>query len=75
MCIVEDPFYTVNKLFDIIKEFGELAGFQINYKKTKIMCKNIDKAEELEIHLKTGCEVVDKFKYLGIIFTQKNRAF
>lgn len=70
--MLEDPYVRIIKLFDSVKEFGELAGFVINYKKTKILCKNIANEEEMMIQKLTGCEVVDKIKYLGIYVTKKN---
>lgn len=43
---LEDPKENIGKLFDVIKEFGRLAGFHINVKKTKILCKHMSKEEE-----------------------------
>lgn len=40
MFIMEHPNETFPKLFGDTKEFAKLAGFYINVKKTKIMCKN-----------------------------------
>lgn len=35
------------------------------------MYKNVGKEEEKEIQILTGCEVVDKIKYLGIYISKK----
>lgn len=58
MFITEDPSNTLPLLLKEVK--------------TKIICKNITKAEEQEIQRNIKCEVVNKFKYLGIYFTKKN---
>lgn len=45
MFILEDPLITLSLLLKEVKIFGELAGFHINYKKTKVMCKNMTNTE------------------------------
>lgn len=41
MLISEDPLNSLPLRLKKVNKFGELAGFQINYKKTKIICKNM----------------------------------
>lgn len=58
--------------FEEIKEFGNLAGFFINYRKMKIICKNMSRKEEEDLQKQSGCEVAKMVKYLGIYVTGKN---
>lgn len=53
-------------------EFGELAGLKINKTKSKLMFKNMRSEEQKEISQLVDCEVVNKYKYLGIELTNKN---
>lgn len=71
MFILEDPLKTIPKLLEKVNKFGQLAGFYLNFKKTKVMCKNMLKKEEQELQQKIKCEVVNKVKYLDIYFTEK----
>lgn len=71
MFVAENPLETTGKLFDEIKSFGDLAGFFINKKKTK-MGKNMKKLKQEELSRKVGCEITTKVKYLGINMTMKN---
>lgn len=69
--IFEDPLNTLPFLLNEVNQFVELAGFRINYKKTKVICKNMTSLEERELQRIIRCEV-NKVKYLGIFFTKKN---
>lgn len=70
--ITENPTKMVPKLLNKIKNFGELVGFYLNYKNTKILCKNMTNKEETESQNLMKCEVVNKVKYLGIFITKTN---
>lgn len=69
---VQDPERNFPKLFTKIEEFGQYGGFYINKSKSKILLKNTKKATKEEIEKITGCDVVNKVKYLGIDLTNKN---
>lgn len=70
--ITEDPISPISYLTDKINEFGILAGFYLNKAKSKILCKNMTLKRMEELAAVTECEIVKKFKYLGIEVTQKN---
>lgn len=70
--ITEDPISPISYLTDKINEFGILAGFYLNKAKSKILCKNMTLRRMDELAAVTECEIVKKFKYLGIEVTQKN---
>lgn len=72
MFITENPTKSIPKLFEKIKECGDLAGFYINKTKTKIMCSNMLNTRREERSVLTGCEIVNKVKYLGINLTMRN---
>lgn len=72
MFIMENPIESIPRLFEEIREFGNLAGFYINKNKTKIMCKNMQLTKQRELEELTGCEIMKKVKYLGIHLTMKN---
>lgn len=72
--MIEEPQLSAVKLFENIKEFGELAGFHINFNKIKIICINMRKEEENQVHIISKCEVVKSVKYLGNIVAGKNVA-
>lgn len=44
--IVESPLNILPKILDELLVFGELVGFYLNYKKTKILCKNMTYKEQ-----------------------------
>lgn len=47
--IMEEPLDTIPKLITKINEFGEVAGFWINRKKSKLLCKNMTKNLRAEL--------------------------
>lgn len=69
---MEDPQITIPKLTMKINEFGNLAGFYINKKKSKLLCKNMTKKQKGNLMEITQCEVTNKVKYLGINITANN---
>lgn len=48
MFFSEDPIKTLPLLMEKLN-FGQMAGFYVNYKKTKVICKNMSKREEHEL--------------------------
>lgn len=55
-----------------VKEFGDPAGFYVNKKKSKIMCKNLSTTIIAKLAKISECNIVQKAKYLGIELTMKN---
>uniref|UniRef100_A0A803TU16 Reverse transcriptase domain-containing protein n=1 Tax=Anolis carolinensis TaxID=28377 RepID=A0A803TU16_ANOCA len=72
ICIVEEPRKNIQKWLNKVQEFGDLAGFHLNKKKTKILTKNITKSNQKALQEEAGTEVSSKIKYLGIWITNKN---
>lgn len=72
MFIMENPAKSIPKLFEVIKEFGDQAGFYVNKTKTKIMCSNMTNSRREELSALTGCEIANKVRYLGINLTMRN---
>lgn len=69
---VQNPEENLPRIIDKINKFGQLAGLYINKKKSKILTKKVRKETHTEIEKLTGCEVVNKVKYLGIDISNKN---
>uniref|UniRef100_A0A670I4H7 Reverse transcriptase domain-containing protein n=1 Tax=Podarcis muralis TaxID=64176 RepID=A0A670I4H7_PODMU len=69
---MEEPLESTKEVLREFDQFGEVAGFKLNKRKTKIIAKNMqaDKIEELQREI--GIEVTKKVKYLGIWVTPKN---
>uniref|UniRef100_A0A803SNV6 Reverse transcriptase domain-containing protein n=1 Tax=Anolis carolinensis TaxID=28377 RepID=A0A803SNV6_ANOCA len=72
ICIIEDPRSKLQLWLSKIQDYGEVAGFYINKKKSKILTKNITKTNQEIIQNLTGISVSKKIKYLGIWLTAKN---
>uniref|UniRef100_A0A803SM80 Reverse transcriptase domain-containing protein n=1 Tax=Anolis carolinensis TaxID=28377 RepID=A0A803SM80_ANOCA len=70
--IIEDPCKNLESWLEKIEEFGELAGFRLNKKKTMILTKNVTKKNQEVLSKKTGINCVTKIRYLGIWITSKN---
>lgn len=70
--ILKDPSSSIPRTIQVIEEFGKVAGFYLNQKKSKLMLKNISKEQIEKIKRLTYCEVVTKIKYLGVMLTNKN---
>lgn len=71
MFIMENPNETIPRLFEEINEFGALARLYINKNKTKILCKKLQINKQKDLQKITGCEIMNKVKYLGIVLTMK----
>uniref|UniRef100_A0A803TE18 Reverse transcriptase domain-containing protein n=1 Tax=Anolis carolinensis TaxID=28377 RepID=A0A803TE18_ANOCA len=72
ICIIENPKHQIQKWLNRIEEYGSVAGFYLNKKKTKIMTKNIPKKRQEEIEKVANIQIIPKLKYLGIWLTAKN---
>uniref|UniRef100_A0A803TFB5 Reverse transcriptase domain-containing protein n=1 Tax=Anolis carolinensis TaxID=28377 RepID=A0A803TFB5_ANOCA len=72
ICIIEEPRKNMQKWINRLEEFGELAGFYLNKKKTQILTKNVTKLNQGNLQEKVGIAVTPKIKYLGIWITHKN---
>uniref|UniRef100_A0A803TP25 Reverse transcriptase domain-containing protein n=1 Tax=Anolis carolinensis TaxID=28377 RepID=A0A803TP25_ANOCA len=72
VCLIEDPLKQFNKWWATIEKYGEVAGFKINRKKTKILSKNMPCTSKEILQKETGIEIVKKVKYLGIEITASN---
>uniref|UniRef100_A0A803SZA2 Reverse transcriptase domain-containing protein n=1 Tax=Anolis carolinensis TaxID=28377 RepID=A0A803SZA2_ANOCA len=72
ICIIEYPKQNIHNWFDKIGEFGRVAGFKINKKKTMILTKNMSKEKQKELKDTSGLEIPSKIKYLGIWISAKN---
>uniref|UniRef100_A0A803SYC3 Reverse transcriptase domain-containing protein n=1 Tax=Anolis carolinensis TaxID=28377 RepID=A0A803SYC3_ANOCA len=70
--IIENPCKNLEIWLQKIEEFGKLAGFRLNKKKTMILTKNVTKKNQELLTKKTGISCVTKIKYLGIWITSKN---
>uniref|UniRef100_A0A670HPA6 Reverse transcriptase domain-containing protein n=1 Tax=Podarcis muralis TaxID=64176 RepID=A0A670HPA6_PODMU len=69
---IEDPLDSIKEVLAEIEHYGEVTGFKLNKRKTKIITKNmhVDQIEELQ--RVTEIEVSKKVKYLGVWVTSKN---
>uniref|UniRef100_A0A670IRT8 Reverse transcriptase domain-containing protein n=1 Tax=Podarcis muralis TaxID=64176 RepID=A0A670IRT8_PODMU len=70
--MIEDPISTAKEVLEEIEQFGGVAGFRLNKKKTKMIAKNMDQSVIEIMQQQTEIEVVKKVKYLGIWLTSKN---
>uniref|UniRef100_A0A670HNW0 Reverse transcriptase domain-containing protein n=1 Tax=Podarcis muralis TaxID=64176 RepID=A0A670HNW0_PODMU len=69
---MEDPTTTVEEVLKEMEQFGEVAGFKLNKRKTKMIVKNMDPRAIEIIQQQSQIEVAKKVKYLGIWVTSKN---
>uniref|UniRef100_A0A670J1I6 Reverse transcriptase domain-containing protein n=1 Tax=Podarcis muralis TaxID=64176 RepID=A0A670J1I6_PODMU len=70
--MIEDPTTTVEEVLKEMEQFGDVAGFKLNKRKTKMIAKNMDQSAIEIIQQQTQIEVAKKVKYLGIWVTSKN---
>uniref|UniRef100_A0A670HXI2 Reverse transcriptase domain-containing protein n=1 Tax=Podarcis muralis TaxID=64176 RepID=A0A670HXI2_PODMU len=69
---VENPTKGINKVIELMEEFGRLSGFKLNKDKTKMLTRNVDEKSKNKIESETGIKIVKKVKYLGIWLSSKN---
>uniref|UniRef100_A0A670KGP7 Reverse transcriptase domain-containing protein n=1 Tax=Podarcis muralis TaxID=64176 RepID=A0A670KGP7_PODMU len=69
---LEEPIKGVDKVLELLEEFGKLSGFKLNKVKTKMLTKNLAEDLRNQLEQQTGIKVVKKVKYLGIWVTTKN---
>ena len=68
---IENPIDSTKKLFDLINDFGETAGYKVNTQKSKAFLYTNNKIAETEIRKKMPCNIgTRKIKYLGINLTR-----
>uniref|UniRef100_R4GAZ5 Reverse transcriptase domain-containing protein n=1 Tax=Anolis carolinensis TaxID=28377 RepID=R4GAZ5_ANOCA len=72
ICVIENPKEMIKDWLKKIEDFGYLAGFKLNKKKTVILTKNMSMRSQRELKEKSGLEIVKKMKYLGIWIASKN---
>uniref|UniRef100_A0A670JS00 Reverse transcriptase domain-containing protein n=1 Tax=Podarcis muralis TaxID=64176 RepID=A0A670JS00_PODMU len=70
--MTEEPTTAVEEVLKELEQFGEVAGFKLNKKKTKMITKNMDPNTIEKVQQQSQIEVVKKVKYLGIWVTSKN---
>uniref|UniRef100_A0A670K5V5 Reverse transcriptase domain-containing protein n=1 Tax=Podarcis muralis TaxID=64176 RepID=A0A670K5V5_PODMU len=70
--MTEEPTTTIEEVLKELDQFGELSGFKLNKRKTKMIAKNVDQSALEIIQHQSQIEVVKKLKYLGIWITSKN---
>uniref|UniRef100_A0A670IQP0 Reverse transcriptase domain-containing protein n=1 Tax=Podarcis muralis TaxID=64176 RepID=A0A670IQP0_PODMU len=69
---LEEPKNSSKEVLEEIEQFGKVAGFKLNKRKTKIIVKNMDTRATEELQQQTEIEVTKKVKYLGVWVTPRN---
>lgn len=69
---VENPVDSAGRVIELLEDFGRLSGFRLNRKKTKSLVKNMTEQDKTNLEEKTGIQIVNKVKYLGIWLSPKN---
>uniref|UniRef100_A0A670KIE8 Reverse transcriptase domain-containing protein n=1 Tax=Podarcis muralis TaxID=64176 RepID=A0A670KIE8_PODMU len=69
---VEEPMESIKEILDEMEKFGDIAGFKLNKRKTKMIVKNLDQDKIVSLQQRVEIEVVRKVKYLGIWLSSKN---
>uniref|UniRef100_A0A670JFR1 Reverse transcriptase domain-containing protein n=1 Tax=Podarcis muralis TaxID=64176 RepID=A0A670JFR1_PODMU len=69
MITTENPLQCTPRILECINEYGRLAGFKLNYGKTKILVKNMEEKDKVKLQEITGLEIKKKIRYLGINLT------
>uniref|UniRef100_A0A803TW33 Reverse transcriptase domain-containing protein n=1 Tax=Anolis carolinensis TaxID=28377 RepID=A0A803TW33_ANOCA len=70
--IIENPTEDIQKWIEKINDFGLVAGFKLNKKKSMILTKNMNKKEQEKLKEISGIQITNKINYLGINITAKN---
>ena len=69
---MENPIHSTKKLFDVINEFGNTAGYKVNTQKSKAFLYTNNETAETEIRKKIPFDIATrKIKYLGINLTKE----
>lgn len=66
---VEQPTYSLPNLLQSIKEFGQLAGFKVNFNKTQLLSYNYTPPQEIQNRYPLDWQN-DHYKYLGITISK-----
>ena len=72
LLFVSDPLHSLPKLLELLKGFGEISGYKVNFQKSELM--PIGKtAGEPPFNCPTPFKITNKkFKYLGVWVTQNH---
>jgi hypothetical protein len=69
---ISDPKNSTRELLNLIKSFGEVAGYKINSNKSVAFLYTKDKRAEKEIRETTPFTIVrSNIKYLGVTLTKE----
>ena len=69
---IENPIDSIQKLPDLINEFGKTAGYKVNIQKSKAFLYTNNETSETEIRKKFPFDIATrKIKYLGINLTKE----
>ena len=69
---IENPIDFTKKLFDLMSEFGKIAGYKMNIQKSKAFVYTNNETSEAEIRKKIPFDIATrKIKYLGINLTKE----
>ena len=69
---IENPIDFTKKLFDLMSEFGKIAGYKMNIQKSKAFVYTNNETAETEIRKKIPFDIATrKIKYLGINLTKE----
>ena len=69
---MENPIHSTKKLFDLINEFGNTAGYKVNTQKSKAFLYTNNETSETEIRKKFPFDIATrKIKDLGINLTKE----
>ena len=68
----ENPTVSKKKLFNLISEFGKIAGYKVNIQKSEVFLYTKNETAETEIRKKIPFDIANrKIKYLGINLTKE----
>ena len=69
---IENPIDFTKKLFDLMSEFGKIAGYKMNIQKSKAFAYTNNEVSETETRGKIPFTIATtKIKYLGINLTKE----
>lgn len=64
--ILENPTECYESLQKIIEKYGERAGMKMNLFETKMITKNMNEGQEIQLKQISGIEIGKNIKYLGL---------